>query len=256
MAQQADEDAVTVSAFEINDRFVVVVGKTGAGKSTVANKILETQNSENPFKVTDTVLESITQKVSAKKSLLKTKGDVYYSVQVVDTIGLFDTRALVSAKSNDDTMKEIESFFRERMPISGVNLIVFVFKQGRWTNEEKETFDLFTRYFVDTEVSSVSALVITGCDGYTDEEKEKLCREFEEKQPEIYRFMKKGVFAVSFQDLSKLIPGIQEIHKEQQKADQEKLRKLVYSCEEAKLAKEIVQDKFWEKIKKSMCNIL
>lgn len=254
MAQQADEDMVTVNAFEMNDRNVVVVGKTGAGKSTIANKILETTDARNPFKVSDTVLESITQTVSVKKTLLKTKGGVYYSVQVVDTIGLFDTRALASCKSNNDTMKEIESFFRDR--ISGVNIIFFVFKQGRWTSEEKTTFDLFTRYFVDSEVSSVSALVITGCDGYTDEQKEKVCKEFKEKQPEIYRFMKKGVLAVSFLDLSKLIPEIQAIHKEQQKADQERLRKLVYSCEEMKLSKEIVQDNFWEKVKRSMCNIL
>ena len=74
--------------------------------------------------------------------------------------------------------------------------------------------------------------------------------------PEMYRFMKKGLFAVSFQDVSKLIPQIQKIHKEQQKADQEKLRQLVYSCEEMKLSSHIVQENFWEKVKKLSCNIL
>lgn len=251
MAQQADEDRVTVSAFIMNDRTVVVIGKTGAGKSTVANKILESSNIENQFKVSDTVLDSVTQSVSAKKALLKTKGDIYYAVQVVDTIGLFDTSGL--ARNNDAIMKEIESFFRER--ISGVNLILFVFKQGRWTSEEQRSFDLFTKYFVD-EASSISALVITGCDGYTEERKERVCEEFKETHSDIYDFMKKGVFAVSFQDVSKLIDEIQPVHKEKQKADQEKLRKLVYSCEESKLTAEIMQDNFWEKIKKSLCTIL
>ena len=252
MAQQAEEDTMTVSAFVMNDRNVVVVGKTGAGKSTVANKILEGSNPANQFKVSDTVLDSVTRSVSAKKTLLKTKGDVYYSVVVVDTIGLFDTSAL--ARNNDEIMKEIESFFRER--ISGVNLILFVFKQGRWTGEEQRTFDLFTKYFVNSEISDISALIVTGCDGYTKERKQKVCEEFKEKQPNIYHFMKKGVFAVSFQDVSKLIEDIQPIHKEQQKADQEKLRKLVYSCEDLKLTKQIVQDNFWERIKKSLCTIL
>ena len=254
MAQQAGEDMVTANAFAINDRIVVVIGKTGAGKSTVANKILESSNAENQFKVSDTVLDSVTQSVSAEKALLKAKGDVYYSVEVVDTIGLFDTSALAKKRNNNDIMKEIELFFRER--ISGANLILFVFKQGRWTDEEQQTFDLFTKYFVDTEVSDISALVVTGCDGYTEEQKEKVCKEFEEKQPDICRFMKKGVLAVSFQDVSKLIEEIQPIHKEKQKADQEKLRQLVYKCKELKLTKDIVQDNFWEKIKASLCTIL
>ena len=256
MAQQADELTMTLNAFETNDRHVIVIGKTGAGKSTIANKILETSasNAKNQFRVSDTVLESVTKDVTAKKTLLKTEGDVYYTVQVVDTIGLFDTSALANCKSNDDTMKKIERYFRERLP--GVNLILFVFKHGRWTNEEKETFKIFTSYFVGSEVSSISALVITGCDGYTREQKDKVCKEYEEKQPEMYRFMKKGVFAVSFQDVSKLIPQIQKIHKEQQKADQEKLRQLVYSCDEMKLSSHIVQENFWEKVKKLPCNIL
>ena len=254
MAQQAGEDIMTVNAFAINDRIVVVIGKTGAGKSTVANKILESSNVENRFIVSDTVLESVTRSVSSEKALLKTKGDVYYSVEVVDTIGLFDTSTLSKKRNNNDIMKEIETFFKER--ISGANLILFVFKQGRWTDEEKQTFDLFTKYFVDTAVSNISALIVTGCDGYTEEQKEKVCKEFKENQPDISNFMKKGVLAVSFQDVSKLIEEIRPIHKEKQKADQEKLRQLVYECKDMKLTKDIVQDNFWEKVKTSLCTIL
>ena len=254
MAQQAGEDMVTVNAFAINDRTVVVVGKTGAGKSTVANKILESSNTGNHFIVSDTVLDSVTQSVSAEKALLKTKGDVYYSVEVVDTIGLFDTSALAKKRNNDDIMKEIKLFFRDR--ISGANLILFIFKQGRWTDEEQRSFDLFTKYFEKSEISSISALVITGCDGYTEEQKEKVCKEFKEKQPYVCSCMKKGVLAVSFQDISKLTEEIQPIHKEKQKGDQEKLRQLVYECKELKLTKDIAQDTFWKKIKSSLCTIL
>lgn len=242
----------TKSVADMCRRNVVVVGKTGAGKSTVANKILEGRtNTEERFTVSHRVLASVTDAIKAESSLLKTRDDVEYIVQVVDTIGLFDNKP---GSNNFTIMKDVKTFFRKRIP-EGLNLILFVFKQGRWTDEEQKTFDLFTTNFVGTEISSISGLVVTGCDGFTSEKKESLKEEFRNSHPNISEFMQKGIHTVSFPNLDTLLPEIKAIHVRYQKADQETLRKLVYNSDEMKLSKDIVQEAFWNKIL-SNCKIL
>lgn len=241
----------------MHKRNVVVLGKTGAGKSTIANKIIEARESDDgdtdQFEVSHSVLDSVTASTNAKASLLTTSDNTLYVVQVIDTIGLFDNK---SGMTNEGIMKDVKTFFKERVP-EGLSLILFVFRQGRWTKEEQKTFDLFTKHFVDTEVSTISALVVTGCDGFTDERKQQVKDEFQQAHSNVYDFMKKGVYTVSFQDTSKLIPEIQSIHKQYQKHDQDMLRKLIFDCgDEMKLSKEIVQDTYWEKINVSLCQIL
>ena len=236
----------TTSVSRMHKRNVVVLGKTGAGKSTIANKILETtdeRTSDRPFEVSHAVMTSVTEGTTASTAVLRTSEGVEYLVQVVDTVGLFDTRP---DRSNITIMREIKSYFKERLP-DGLNLVLFVFKQGRWTEEEQKTFDFISSHFV-AEVSSISALVITGCDGYTDEMKANLISEFRRLQPKIADFMKQGIHPVAFPDITKLKAQIQEAHEQYQKIDQDILRKLVYSSKESKLSKEVLQDTFWEKV--------
>ena len=243
----------TTDSARLKMRNVIIVGRSGSGKSTIANKIIESPEKYAPFPVSHTGLSSTTTKSSAVMAVLKTdRQNGNYLVKVIDTVGLHDKRA---KKSNDAIMKEVKAFCKQTTPM-GLNLILHVFNQRHWTDEERKSFDSFVGQFLGSEVSAISALVITGCDGYTDKEKENLIDDFKSMHDNLFTFMQKGIYTVSFQDVYKLRPQIREAHKSYQKADQESLRQLIYSCDEMKLSSEILQDSFWESINSSLCNIM
>ena len=72
-------------------RNIIVLGKTGAGKSTVANQILGT----NHFEVS-TSTQSVTRRVRNGEARLTVDG-VDYNIKIIDTVGLFDTGSITKA---------------------------------------------------------------------------------------------------------------------------------------------------------------
>ena len=231
-------------------RNVVVLGKTGGGKSTVANKIIETEAGDHPppFEISDRNIVSVTTDTKASMAVLKTSDDRHYNVKVIDTVGFFDT----GGKSNKEIISTTKKYVREHVPV-GLHLILFVYKKNRWTKEEQDTFDFLTTHF-EGEISAISALIITGCEGVDGDERKGIVDTFKQEKPDIANFMQKGIIPVGFPDLQKMKAAIREAYKEDIKADQEALRTLVYSCEDVKLSKEILGETFWEKLSK--CTIL
>lgn len=240
----------TASGIRTMERNVVVLGKTGGGKSTVANKILETSPGEKqPFEVSDRkVTDSTTTKATAAITFLTTVDGCQYLVKVIDTVGLFDT----AGKTNKEIIDATKQYIRDQIP-DGVNLILFIYRQGRWTKEEQDTFDFITKNFRN-EISHISALVITGCDGYDQPQKEDVVKDFTESKPAIAGFMEKGIHPVGFPDMAKLKPKLKEAYEEDARSDQEELRRLIYSCDDKKLSREIMGETLWNKVAK--CTIL
>ena len=164
-----------MAAQKINERCVVLLGKSGAGKSTVANQLvgcdtLSSNTEPAPFRVATEVLQSVTREVTHVKFELQ-QDTKKYQITVIDTVGLFDTEL----EGNDIIFDKIEEYFEKE--ITGVNIILFVFKQGRMTAEEKEVFT-----FLDTtlkeEMSPISALVVTGCENKNHKARGDLVDEF------------------------------------------------------------------------------
>lgn len=227
----------------LENRNVVVVGKTGAGKSTVANKILSLEK----FAVKN-VAKSVTSQVEARCSTFYDQSSrTRYNFKVIDTVGVFDTRL-----KNDDVMKKIKTFFQNDSP-EGINLVLFVFRKGRFTDEERRTFDYIIGNFND-QISDFSALVLTCCDGQSDAANQEFLASFQREARRIVSFMKKGVYMVGFPDVSKMRPRMKEAMEEEIKEQAEMLRKVVMKADKRCLGKEMFELTFWEKVKQ--CFIL
>ena len=152
------------------EKCVLILGKCRAGKTAIANQIAgydPVSNEDLPYK--QNVKDAVSHAVK-----LFTRENVQYKVTVIDIVGLFDTKTL----GHNDLFDKIGQYFKSSH-IKGVNVILFVFRQGRMTDEERKVFSLAESRFA-MEISPFSALAFTGCENMDDEaRKALLVREFE-----------------------------------------------------------------------------
>ena len=210
-------------------RNVIVVGKTGAGKSTVANKIIGC----DAFKTCNS-LESVTKRQTHAIVEME-HGDVTYRIKMVDTVGLFDTGKKIT---NEVIVENLKTYLTQKCP-DGFNLVLFVFRKGRYTAEERETFDIIIKEF-RKEVSEFSALVITHC-AMGKKGRRKYLDSFvsDSSTRNISSFAKKGIYPVDFPPWDEDDdegPSIRELR------DVESLRQLIFSCPEKTLSREMVEE--------------
>ena len=239
---------MAVASHPIAKRNVVVVGKAGAGKSTVCNSILGYKK----FAVSSG-LDGVTKEVTHEEMEFSDSG-VRYIFKVVDTIGLFDpTHAGRWKAANKDVLKSIKTYAREIIP-EGVSIILFVFKEGRYTKEEKETFSTFFKKF-GNDVSAISALVMTGCEQHDEDTRSKLKDAFRRNEltAEVAKFMYKGIHPVGFPDTSKMKEELEAFYKVGMETDSKSLRHLIMDSGEMRLSKEIFGEELWERLAKLSC---
>ena len=237
----AQTDVLADDQTDVEERCVVILGKTGTGKSTIANMLVgydPMSQKDPPFALSVNPFGSSTQMVKERISEFK-QGNTVYRMKVVDTSGLFDT----FGKTKGAAFKELEEYFHDHF-IVGANLILIAVRKGVFTQEEKRTLSAITGRF--TGICKISAIVITYCEHeQTVNSREMLCQNFKKDDvtKEIAGQMKKGIYAVGFPPVAQMEEPIsnQEDLKKAMKDDTQRLIDLIMKCKDVELTKNLFQ---------------
>ena len=212
---------------------VVLVGKAGAGKSTVANHLVghdPLSPDKPPFEVSNTVMRSVVREIQHETVEFMWENDLY-PVTVVDTVGVFDyyirgEEAII--------LDEFVQYIRQNK--LRIDLILFVLKVHRLTSEEKDMFSFILAKNWENhiagcpkDISPISALAITGCENFDATQREKLVQEFKTSPStrEVASQMGMGIYPVGFPPLRGMHSALKQAYKEGMLEDRDTLRGLI-----------------------------
>jgi len=146
-----EEDIITVSDENINDekikeiknnRHILVIGKSGSGKSTICNAILDEHYESverRQFKIKKG-FKTGTTKTTCRKFEMTTKLNKYI-LKIIDAVGFFDNKI-----PNTETLTNIRELINNEMKMTLTNIFICI-GYGRLTIEEKDAIKLLFKNF-------------------------------------------------------------------------------------------------------------
>ena len=193
---------------EMKERNVIILGKVGTGKKTLGRHIL---GEDDQFQRETTLGANCHYKEKKVGSLL-------YRILTVDTeslvTGFFDPRTYIRGR------------------FENIHLIIFVTTNDRYTDESHKSLMPAVRS-LDPQARSLSALVITHCEGIKDEKRQGIVHNFkvDPRGCKVAEFIGKGMHTVGFPDISNMSPTNKLSYQNGIAEDENVIRGLVKDCD-------------------------
>ncbi|XP_062500197.1 GTPase IMAP family member 4-like [Corticium candelabrum] len=138
---------MSVSEAASNNRTVVLVGRTGVGKSACANTLAGADLFE------ESNLSASQTKFVNSQTIRVVRSGKEYNVKIVDTVGIGDTEL-----SPDEVLQRLATACNEC--VEGINSVFFVTKD-RFTKEEADAWDVMWQVLFGAEVLEFSSIIRT-----------------------------------------------------------------------------------------------
>ena len=212
-------DSAGLVADESYEKTIVLLGKAGVGKSTIARHIFK--DDAERFPNTGSV-GSTTRKArlyDSVHSLSLGGSDVENRTKV--RVVIIDTNSLHGRKY-DLIMNQL------RKPLSKVSTVFFVLKYGRVTEEDCKPFEEIIQR-LPANIFGVCHLVVTGCEGQ-DEAARMNAADLYKSDPMTHNLcqsVKEKIHFVGFPDLDGLVPMMRELYTEGIEKDELAIQKIV-----------------------------
>ena len=160
------------------DRVVVLIGRTGAGKSTMANVLA---GKESLFDESSGAMSST--KGTPTELVAVHFAGTRYVLKIVDTIGIGDTKL-----KPVDVLNQLAHIANNCT--GGINQVLFV-TSSRFTKEEEDAFDMMKSVIFQTEVLNYTSVIRTNCVEYDEPAEEVRVRTDLQQQSPVMKHVHK-----------------------------------------------------------------
>src|SRR5437763_10342421 len=181
-----------------NNKIILLIGRSGRGKSTLANVVTNT----------DKFKESTGSVSETRKIQLGDFKENNLDYQIIDTPGIGDTKF----KENEVLDIIAEAVYRAK---DGVGQVFFV-TNGRFDQYEMATYDLLRTIIFDQDITKHTTIVRTRFPEFRDKDKceediNLMTKEAQEKKTELEESLKKAQKELITTDLAEIIKSCNKV---------------------------------------------
>ena len=211
-------------------RNVLVIGNIGSGKSTVINKLINSNSMKTGFS-----LSRITTKIEIFRGTMTCDSDKHFSLLVIDSVGMIDPDVNPSKEMTDlrlikDLKEKISSIFT-----AGVNIILIVLNIEQLRSEGKQLIQLLKNNFY-SKFWKKCHLVFTHCELLSESAIKERLQDIKEKLlhyfPQDFEWIETRIITVGFFEEKDIDKDYEVAFKKKVKNEVFKLRKAVMDAED------------------------